>query len=117
MAQRYFVCRAYIKYKGKLYTKGELLPKTFTHHDKARNVYNSRIGLCEVEEEFAEDSLKVPSPITEPLSGIGNADEVKENLPLDVLPVTDVIEVPETVAPAADEAPKFFFNLPTGTPT
>lgn len=49
--KRYFVCRAYMKWKGKMYYKGDLLPENFTHHDKARSIYNSRIGVCDVPEE------------------------------------------------------------------
>lgn len=79
MAKRYFVCRAYLKYKGVLYTKGDLLPETFNHHDKARSIYGSRVGVCEVE-DFVEDSVKVPSPITTPLTGgVKTPDEVKSS--------------------------------------
>lgn len=50
MAQRYIVTRRWVKYKGKIYTAGELLPETFTHHDRFRSIYPSRFGLVEVED-------------------------------------------------------------------
>lgn len=143
--QRYFVCRAYLKYKGTLYVKGELLPTTFTHHDKARSVYGSRIGVCEVEEKVVDETVKAPSPITTPLSGeikveveakeevtvpesagtsevedeipeeVSNAIVVTETSILDVPPETPIDEVPETGSSSA--APfAFTFNAPTGTP-
>lgn len=134
--QRFFVCRAYLKYKGTLYTKGELLPITFNHHDKARSIYGSRIGVCEVDEAAVDETVKAPSPITTPLSGdpgtekddivpeSASTDEVPEvaaEAASDAIEVTEtsiVDEVPETVPSSADEAPKFSFSLPTtGTPT
>ena len=48
MAERYMVTRRWIKYKGKIYRKGELLPEDFTHHDRFRNIYPSRIGVVDV---------------------------------------------------------------------
>ena len=68
--RRFFVCRAYFKWKGKMYHKGDLLPETFTHHDKARSIYNSRIGMCEVEDPVSANlEPQEPAPITTPLSG------------------------------------------------
>jgi hypothetical protein len=54
--KRYYVSRHYIKWKGKLYRKGELLPPQFTHHDKARNIYSSRIGVIDLEDEAPKES-------------------------------------------------------------
>ena len=51
MAERYKVVRRWIKYKGKIYQKGELLPEEFTHHDRFRNIYPSRVELITVEDE------------------------------------------------------------------
>lgn len=53
MAQRFFVCRHYIKWKGTLYKQGDLLPENFTYKDRDRNIYSKRIGICEVTEETA----------------------------------------------------------------
>ncbi|MEG1543470.1 MAG: hypothetical protein RR382_02945 [Tannerellaceae bacterium] len=128
-----------------LYTKGELLPITFTHHDKARSVYGSRVGVCEVEEEVVDETVKAPSPITTSLSGeveveakeevtvteitgteehdeipeeISDAIVVTETSILDVPPEKSIDEVPKTGSSAADEVPQFHFNISTtGTPT
>lgn len=68
--QRYFVCRAYLKWKGKMYYKGDLLPENFTHHDKARSIYNSRIGKCEVPDEKVNPvSTPASTPVGTPLTG------------------------------------------------
>lgn len=79
MALRYFVCRHYIKWKGKMYKKGELLPENFTHHDKARNCFSSRIGQCEVPDGVPETSANaevsgnvnhsIPAASAPPISG------------------------------------------------
>lgn len=96
---RYFVCRHYIKWKGKLYKKGELLPENFTDHDRVRSIYSSRIGRKEVPDEEAPQS----QPPQQPLSG---------------QPTTPTPEAPEEPAvpeKGAEEAkPKFTFT-PTGT--
>lgn len=60
--KRFYVCRAYLKWKGKMYYKGDLLPPEFTHHDKARSIYNSRIGECEVLEEPSAEELDMTTP-------------------------------------------------------
>ena len=81
-----------------MYRKGDLLPETFTHHDKARSIYNSRIGVCEVsEEETNVEENSAETPVTIPES-TPPADPSKEG------------------TQSADEKPKFNFNLPlTGT--
>lgn len=56
--QRFIVTRQYIKYKGVLYKKGELLPPDFTERDRCRNIYPSRIGTTEVPESKAEEQPK-----------------------------------------------------------
>ena len=101
--RRFYVCRAYLKWKGKMYYKGDLLPETFTHHDKARSISNSRIGECEVPDnvdEMQDDSAKTPAatPATpsEPTPPVGSSEKGTQS---------------------ADEKPKFNFGLPlTGTP-
>jgi hypothetical protein len=93
--ERFFVCRAYLKWKGKMYYKGDLLPVTFTHHDKARSMYNSRIGECDVKEEQSEEFFKeqsaIPTPITKPLTG----NVVVQKVPLEVESFVVPDEVPE----------------------
>lgn len=95
---RYYVCRHYIKWKGKLYKKGELLPENFTDHDRVRSIYSSRIARKEVEEEASQSQ-----PPQQPLSG---------------QPTTTPTEAPEeseVPEKGAEEAkPKFTFT-PTGT--
>lgn len=57
---RFVVTRQYVKHKGILYKKGELLPPNFTERDRCRNIYPSRIGTIEVAEEVkAEEPEKV----------------------------------------------------------
>lgn len=101
--KRFFVCRAYLKWKGKMYYKGDLLPISFSHHDKARSIYNSRIGECDVEEELTEDLFKeqsaIPTPITTPLTG----NVVVPKVPLEVESPVVLDEVPE-VAKVAEVA-------------
>lgn len=101
--KRFFVCRAYFKWKGKMYYKGDILPADFTHHDKAWTIYNSRIGECEVEEteETEQDTAKIPTPITTPLTGMVSAQE----------PASPEGKSSEGSEPA-EEKPKFHFNLP-----
>lgn len=43
MSLRWHVIRGTIKYKGKVYSAGELLPPTYTSHDRIRSVYFSRV--------------------------------------------------------------------------
>lgn len=99
--QRYFVCRAYLKWKGKMYYQGDLLPETFTHHDKARSLYISRIGVCEVEDPVSADLEPLePTPITTPLSGgvlVEVPVEVQEKIPEVEIPVVqdEVLEAAE----------------------
>lgn len=71
--QRFIVTRQYIKYKGTLYKKGELLPPEFTERDRCRNIYPSRIGTTEVpdSEEKAEDIDMLKTPITGTTSAKG----------------------------------------------
>lgn len=96
---RYFVCRHYIKWKGKLYKKGELLPENFTDHDRVRSIYSSRIGRREVPDEEAPQS----QPPQQPLSG----------QPTTLTP--EAPEEPKVPEKGAEEAkPKFTFT-PTGT--
>ena len=107
---RFFVCRAYFKWKGKMYYKGDLLPENFTHHDKARSIYNSRIGECEAEDPVSADLEPLePTPITTPLSGGAVVEvpvEEQEKIPEAEIPVVQD-EVPEvTEATKVDEVPK-----------
>lgn len=95
---RYFVCRHYIKWKGKLYKKGELLPENFTDHDRVRSIYSSRIGRTEVPDEEAPQS----QPPQQPLSGQPTT------------PTPEAPEEPKVPEKGAEEAkPKFTFT-PTG---
>ena len=99
--QRYYVCRAYFKWHGVMYHKGDLLPPEFTHHDKARTIYNSRIGECEVEVEDPSATMSPAdnTPVT------GGAD--------DKGPSTEDSSVKGTVSAA-----KFNFTpTTTGTPS
>lgn len=62
MAQRYKVVRRWIKHKGVIYREGDLLPEDFTHHDRFRTVYPSRIGLVEV----PDDEITLTDPTIPP---------------------------------------------------
>lgn len=96
--QRFFVCRSYFKWKGKMYYQGDLLPENFTHHDKARSIYNSRVGVCEVEDPVSADLEPLePTPIMTPLSGGVTVEvpvEVQEKIPEAEIPAVQD-EVPE----------------------
>ena len=63
-----------------MYVKGDIFPDTFTHHDKARSIYNSRIGVREIPDEMPELSKAKEIPevpeVTAPLSGIKKVEEV-----------------------------------------
>jgi hypothetical protein len=61
MAERYAVTRLWIKHKGTIYRAGDLLPEDFTHHDRFRNLYPSRIGVVDIPETPADTT-----PITPP---------------------------------------------------
>lgn len=97
--KRFYVCRAYVKWKGKMYYKGDDLPENFTHHDKARSIYNSRIAMREVpdiEDEVQDTSAETPENTTPETASSDNA------------------SVQGT--PPAAEKPKFNFSRPlTGT--
>jgi len=96
--QRYYVCRHYIKWKGKLYKKGELLPENFTDHDRVRSIYSSRIARKEVVEEAPPSQ-----PPQQPLSGQPTT------------PAPEALQEPQVPEKGAKEAkPKFTFT-PTGT--
>lgn len=104
--KRFYVSRHYLKWKGKMYRKGDLLPETFTHHDKARSIYNSRIGECEVPDNIEE----VKDTSAEAPTAEGSQQEPKAE---EFAPSTDTSE--KGIQTAA-EKPKFNFNLPlTGT--
>ena len=45
MAERFIVLYQWVKYKGKMYKAGELLPPEYTNRDRYRFLYPSRIGL------------------------------------------------------------------------
>lgn len=77
MAERYMVTRRWIKHKGKIYRKGELLPEDFTRHDRFRNIYPSRIGVVDVTEPEVPEVPKVPEgaqvdPVTELASKVAS---------------------------------------------
>lgn len=72
--KRYYVCRHYIKWKGKLYKQGELLPPEFTDHDRVRNIYVSRIAVKEVPDEVSELPPQAPAKSeTPPLDATGGS--------------------------------------------
>ena len=97
--QRFIVTRQYIKYKGTLYKRGELLPPEFTERDRCRNIYPSRIGTTEVpdSEEKTEgiDVLKTPITGTTPAKGVTGArkplSSVNKNTGTKSVPVTCAI--------------------------
>lgn len=97
--QRFIVTRQYIKYKGTLYKKGELLPPEFTERDRCRNIYPSRIGTTEVPdvEEKAEevDVPKTPITGTTSVKGVTSArkplSSVNKNTGTKSVPVTRAI--------------------------
>lgn len=106
--KRYYVSRHYIKWKGRLYRKGELLPPEFNHHDKARNIYSSRIGEMELEEApkapLADSGEKGNLPPSPESSQASSAAESKPS------------EHPSQDG-ASGAAPKFtFVSKTTGTP-
>lgn len=61
---RFYVSRHYVKWKGRLYKQGELLPEEFTHRDKARNIYSSRIAVCDVEDTAPEENVSPSASLT-----------------------------------------------------
>lgn len=112
---RYYVSRHYIKWRGKLYKKGELLPENFNDHDRVRSIYSSRIARKEVPDEEAPQG----QPPQQPLSGQAPTDvtpaapEVPPEAPKD--PADEAPTTPEVPEKGAEEAkPKFTFT-PTGT--
>ena len=60
MAERYVVTRMWIKHKGAIYREGDLLPEDFTHHDRFRNLYPSRIGVVDIPDVPADTTPIVP---------------------------------------------------------
>jgi hypothetical protein len=102
---RYYVCRHYIKWKGKLYKKGELLPENFTDHDRVRSIYSSRIARKKVVEEAPPSQ-----PPQQPLSGQPTTPPESTSDPASEAPQEP--QVPEKGAKEAK--PKFTFT-PTGT--
>lgn len=83
--QRYIVTRLWIKYKGKIYQKGELLPEGFTHHDKYRHIHSSRIGFAPA---VPVETVAIPVTADVALSG---------NTPVTPIPVTPILDAPVTV--------------------
>ena len=76
----YYVSRAYVKWKGHLYIKGDVFPPTFTHHDKARSIYNSRIGVREVEETSQKETPQdTSSSVSKPAPLSGKATKADES--------------------------------------
>lgn len=104
--KRFYVCRHYLKWKGKMYKKGDLLPENFTHHDKARSIYNSRIGECEVPDNNNEmGDTSAEASVAE--GSVQGPEATKPAPP---------ISTSEKGTKIAAEKPKFNFNQPlTGT--
>jgi hypothetical protein len=65
---RFKVIRQWVKYKGRLWYVGELLPTTFSERDRQRNVFTSRIAAVEVpdEEVTVADAPIVSTPSVTP---------------------------------------------------
>lgn len=74
---RFVVTRQYVKYKGKMYKKGELLPPEFTERDRCRNIYPSRIGTTVIvdssapTEEVSQGTTSAAKPLSSntPITG------------------------------------------------
>lgn len=60
MAERYAVTRLWIKHKGAIYRAGDILPEDFTHHDRFRNLYPSRIGVVDIPDVPVDTTPIVP---------------------------------------------------------
>ena len=70
MAKRFVVVRRWVKHKGVMYEKGDYLPEDFTHHDKFRTVYPSRIGVIDLPD--------APLEVKSPAALIKNVEESKQ---------------------------------------
>lgn len=71
---RYRVKRKFIKFKGKMYKVGELLPPTFTEREMYRNIYPSRIEAVEMP-EVDEKTSPAPKPVTASITSVTPASQ------------------------------------------
>lgn len=96
MAERYAVTRLWIKHKGAIYRVGDLLPEDFTHHDRFRNLYPSRIGVVDIPETPA-DTTPITPPTGEqiqlPIPGIKPQEELPPDPPKDSDPSETPVQV------------------------
>jgi len=76
MATRFKVARKWVKWKGRVYYEGELMPPNFTEKDKYRNIYSRRLIKVEIPDE--------PTPLSindEPtLLSINNETQPKQQI-------------------------------------
>ncbi|MFI3171100.1 MAG: hypothetical protein R3Y58_01825 [Eubacteriales bacterium] len=79
---RYYVTRAYVKWKGKMYYKGDLLPEGFTHRDRARNCYISRIALWPEDQMTQAASDEKTAPATEQTTQEAKQEKVATGKPV-----------------------------------
>lgn len=75
MATRFKVARKWVKWKGRVYYEGELMPPNFTEKDKYRNIYSRRLIKVEIPDE--------PTPLstnneTQPKQQIKQQEQQKE---------------------------------------
>lgn len=113
MSMRYYVTRLWIKYDGRIYRAGELLPEKFNHHDRFRNIFPSRIGLVELTETSKVDPA--------PLSGQGSISLEKETTLAQQLEKETLTQAKEALAKRMEAIPYAiatkYFNFPDGENT
>ncbi len=75
MATRFKVARKWVKWKGRVYYEGELMPPNFTEKDKYRNIYSRRLIEVEIPDEPAPLST---NNATQPKQQIKQQEQQKE---------------------------------------
>ena len=98
MAQRYKVIRRWVKHKGVIYREGDLLPEDFTHHDRFRTVYPSRIGLVEV----SDAEITLTDPVIPPEEPKPPLEPLKTELPSEDPKAAEDTPTGETEPPAEE---------------
>ena len=96
---RFKVERGLVKYKGKVYYQGDLLPVNFTEREKARQVYSRRLIQVEVPDEPSELLLGpiAAAPVQEntlPIVETAEPDGTEE-IPLGDEEENNTVELPE----------------------
>lgn len=74
---RFVVIAKQVKYKGKMYNVGDLLPPNFSEKERFRLLYPSRVGTVEVAEETktavksqkADNKAETSKPSVKPPTG------------------------------------------------